>query len=73
MQKSRTTRQPFAALALISAGAEGGVPASLPDVSAYGSKQGDLIRESSWLIAGTEKWTMRKTTGLRKSLGEKIV
>jgi len=32
-----------------------------------------LIRESSWLIVTTEEWTMRKTTGIRKSPGEKIV
>jgi len=40
------------------------------DISAYGSKSGDLIRESFWLIVTAEEWTMRKTT---KSPGEKIV
>ncbi|NIZ61251.1 hypothetical protein DL239_09720 [Sedimentitalea sp. CY04] len=32
-----------------------------------------MIKESSWLVATTEEWVLRKTTGTRKSLGEKIV
>ena len=42
----------------------------MSDVSAYGSKKGNLIREFSWLILTTKEWTTRKTT---KSPGEKIV
>ena len=42
----------------------------MSDVNAYGSKQGNLIRECFWLIVTTEEWTMRKTT---KIPGEKVV
>ena len=40
------------------------------NVSTYGSKSGDLLREGLLLIVGTKERTMRKTT---KSPGEKIV
>jgi hypothetical protein len=39
----------------------------LSDVSAYGPKSGELLRECSWLIVTTEEWKMRQTTGTRKS------
>ena len=42
----------------------------LSDVSAYGSKWGNFLREGLLLIVTTKEWTMRKTT---KSPGEKIV
>ncbi len=48
----------------------------LSDISAYGSKLGDLIsliRECFWLIVTTEEWKMRHTNGTRKSPGAKII
>ena len=45
----------------------------MSDVSAYGSKQGNLIRECFWLLVTTEEWRMRQTTGTRKSPDEKLV
>ena len=38
---------------------------TVSDVSAYGSKQGKLLKECSWLIVITEEWKMKQTTVIR--------